>query len=117
MHLILTLLAAVSIEQALALATAASHIIAATGQAITASWPALPMPLFGDIITNGFDKVKNDAGPILLVAMAVSGAVGYFSHAAGYTHAANHLRTGFIGAGAASLLIYGSDFFVQLFKP
>ncbi len=117
MHLILTLLATVGIEHAVALATVTSHAITTTGQAIAAAWPALPAPLFGDLITDGFDKVRNDAGPLLLVAMAVSGVVGYFSHAAGYTHAANHLRTGFIGAGAASLLIYGGSFFVGLFHP
>jgi len=76
---------------------------------------ALPLPVLGDVVTEGFNKIKDDVGPIFLVAMALAGVSGYLAHAAGYNHASNHLRTAFLGAAAASLLIYGGGFFTSLF--
>lgn len=109
MHLALALAAVAALHFHLAALAIADH-----AQAL--GLPPLPfIPVFGDVVTNGFDKIKGDAGPILLASAAIAGAVGYFMHAAGYTHASNHLRTAFIGAGAGSILVYGGDFLVHLF--
>lgn len=77
----------------------------------------LVAPVLGDIITNGFDALKGDAGPILLAGTALSGGSSMVLHMTGHRGASDHTRSVAIAAVVCGALVYGGDFFVHLFHP